>query len=58
MTQQALIIGRLGINKGWRLYSLGETPGATKAFEEARVLLEKNETGETRTVRRSSTTSG
>jgi len=46
--QQALILGRLGINKGWRLYSLGETPGATKAFEDARGLLEKNNKGESK----------
>ncbi len=38
---QALLVGRLGINKGWRLYILGETPAAAKVFEEARDLVEK-----------------
>jgi tetratricopeptide (TPR) repeat protein len=38
---QALIYGRLGINKGWRLYTLGETNGGTRVFEEALALVEK-----------------
>jgi tetratricopeptide (TPR) repeat protein len=45
---QALILGRLGINKGWRLYSLGESDGAEKVFEESRELLEKNQKGESK----------
>ncbi len=40
---QALLLGRLGINKGWRLYTLGQTDAATKVFENARELLEKNQ---------------
>lgn len=40
--EQALILGRLGINKGWRLYSLGEAASALKAFADARTLLEKH----------------
>jgi hypothetical protein len=43
---QALIAGRLGINKGWRLYVLGETGGATKVFEEALGYIEKYSTGD------------
>jgi tetratricopeptide (TPR) repeat protein len=43
---QALIYGRLGINKGWRLYVLGETDGGTKVFEEALALIEKYRPGE------------
>jgi hypothetical protein len=46
--EQALILGRMGINKGWRLYSLGEAAGAQKAFEDARTLLEKNTKGESK----------
>lgn len=44
--EQALLYGRLGINKGWRLYTLGETSAATKVFEEARSILEKNQKGD------------
>jgi tetratricopeptide (TPR) repeat protein len=43
---QVLIYARLGINKGWRLYTFGETTAATKVFEEAQALLEKNQKGE------------
>jgi tetratricopeptide (TPR) repeat protein len=38
---QALLVARLGINKGWRLYSLGESEAALKVFHDARILLEK-----------------
>ncbi len=44
--EQALLLARLGINKGWRLYSLGETEAARKVFEESRALLEKNQKGD------------
>jgi tetratricopeptide (TPR) repeat protein len=40
--EQALLAGRLGINKGWRLYTLGETDAATKVFEDALALVEQN----------------
>ena len=43
---QALLAGRLGINKGWRLYTLGETDGAVKVFAEALELVEKYLPGE------------
>ena len=43
---QALLYGRLGINKGWRLYVLGETDGGAKVFEEALALIEKFNPGE------------
>lgn len=43
---QALLLGRLGINKGWRLYTLGDTDGAAKVFEEAQNLIEKNSKGD------------
>jgi tetratricopeptide (TPR) repeat protein len=38
---QALIYARLGINKGWRLYTFGETEGGLKVFQEALGLLDK-----------------
>jgi tetratricopeptide (TPR) repeat protein len=41
---QALIYGRLGINKSWRLYTLGETEAAAKVCEEARDILQKHVT--------------
>ncbi len=44
--EQALLIGRLGINKGWRLYTLGQTDAATKVFEDAEAIIEKNQKGE------------
>jgi tetratricopeptide (TPR) repeat protein len=43
---QALLYGRLGINKGWRLYTLGETDGGTRVFEESLALVEKYSPGE------------
>jgi hypothetical protein len=43
---QALVYGRLGINKGWRLYTLGETDGGTRVFEESLALIEKYAPGE------------
>jgi tetratricopeptide (TPR) repeat protein len=42
----AILLGRLSINKGWRLYALQEVPAAEKAFEEGRALLEKNQKGD------------
>jgi tetratricopeptide (TPR) repeat protein len=46
MPDHALLYGRLGINKGWRLYELGETAAAIKVGEEAREVLEKNSKGD------------
>jgi Tfp pilus assembly protein PilF len=46
--EQALILGRVGINKGWRLYSLGETEAAQKVFEDSRALIEKYQKGESK----------
>ncbi len=43
---QALLLARIGINKGWRLYSLGETDAARKVFEDSRELIEKNQKGD------------
>jgi len=43
---QGLIAGRLSINKGWRLYTLGETDQATKVFEEGLALIEKYSQGD------------
>jgi tetratricopeptide (TPR) repeat protein len=42
----ALLYGRLGINKGWRLYVLGDTKAALKVFEEALALVEQHAPGE------------
>jgi len=39
--EQALMYGRLGINKSWRLYTMGETNSAAKVCEEARDILIK-----------------
>ncbi len=39
----AILLGRLSINKGWRLYALQEVSAAEKAFEEGKALLEKNQ---------------
>jgi len=44
--EQALLYGRLGINKGWRLYTMGEIEAATKVFEESRAIIEKNQKGD------------
>ena len=44
--EQALVAGRLGINKGWRLYTLGETDAAAKVFDESLHLVEKFHPGE------------
>ncbi|HVT82425.1 MAG TPA: tetratricopeptide repeat protein, partial [Phycisphaerae bacterium] len=38
---QAPIYARLGINKGWRLFTFGEPEQALKIFTEARQILEK-----------------
>jgi len=46
--EQALILGRLGINKGWRLYTLGQTDAATKTFEDSEELVKKNSKGDSR----------
>lgn len=45
--EQALLYARLGINKGWRQYTLGDTESATKVYEEAVALEEKFTKGET-----------
>ena len=45
---QALLIARLGINKGWRLYTLGEPEAAEKVFADARALVEKHQEGESK----------
>lgn len=39
--EQMLMYGRLGINKGWRLYTFGESEQALKIFTEAREILER-----------------
>jgi tetratricopeptide (TPR) repeat protein len=38
---QALLYARLGINKGWRLFTFGESEQALKIFTEARGIEEK-----------------
>jgi len=42
----AILLGRLSINKGWRLYALQEVSAAEKAFEEGKTLLEKYQKGD------------
>ncbi len=40
--EQVLLYARLGINKGWRLFTFGESEQALKVFTEARELEEKH----------------
>jgi tetratricopeptide (TPR) repeat protein len=42
----ALLLARLSINKGWRLYALQEVSAAEKVFEDGRALLEKHQKGD------------
>jgi tetratricopeptide (TPR) repeat protein len=42
----AILLGRLSINKGWRLYALAEVRAAEKVFEEGKALLEKYQKGD------------
>ena len=46
--EQATLFGRLGINKGWRLYTLGETAAAAKVCQDSIDALTKNNVKESK----------
>ena len=41
--QDAILLGRLAVNKGWRTYSFGDVRGAEKIFAAGQELVQKNQ---------------